>query len=272
MKKFLLPLATIVVLTACNGAKNKTVEESTVSDSDIILYNAFSHNDYQRPEPLVAALRHNFNCVEADSYLVDGRFVVAHDLPDDTGSLKTLQEEYFEPLFSRVDSLGSVYAGAEHPFMLMVDIKRDGEVFYETLRPYLLENKKYFVHIEGDSLVDGPILLFFSGARPNVGLPADAERCAFLDGLFSDIPEADPRLMPVVSDDYEQFFTWDGHGEMPEDELAVMRGQIADAHARGVRIRYWGGPDTPEFMQLQLREGVDIVGTDDLPTLASLLK
>ena len=35
-----------------------------------IHYNAFSHNDYERPRPLFDALSFRFNCVEADLWLI----------------------------------------------------------------------------------------------------------------------------------------------------------------------------------------------------------
>lgn len=39
-------------------------------------YNAFSHNDYERTHPLFDALSFNFNCVEADLWLIDRKSVV----------------------------------------------------------------------------------------------------------------------------------------------------------------------------------------------------
>ncbi len=238
-----------------------------------ILYNAFSHNDYSRPRPLQAALKLGFNCVEADSYYEGGRFVVVHDLPDCLDSLITLQGSYLEPLFARIDANGgSVYKGADRPFFLMVDIKRRGDEFYTALRPYLLEHKRYFTRYENGVMIPGPILLFFSGSRPLDTLPQEDVRLAFLDGQFADMkPDAPASLYPVVSDNYEDFFTWDGHGTMPADQLERLRGFIAKAHAQGRLIRLWGAPDTEAWARLQVSEGVDLIGTDDLPALHRLL-
>src|SRR5687768_13787 len=41
-----------------------------------------SHNDYEKPEPLFAALREKAFAIEADVYLVNGQLAVAHDRKD----------------------------------------------------------------------------------------------------------------------------------------------------------------------------------------------
>lgn len=256
-----------------------TAKTETTSDADCcnpdsvqILYRAFSHNDYSRPGALTAALANGFNCVEADCYLEDGRMVVAHDLPDDLSTLSTVQEMYMDSLFKRVKKYGSVYPGADRPFYLMIDIKRRGDEFYTALRPYLAENADMFCRVENGEFVEGPILLFFSGARPLETLPADSVRYAFLDGKFSEIGDGTPTtLVPVVSDCYEDFLTWDGNGTIDDENLAKMRDLIARAHADGKLIRFWGAPDTDEWAELQIAEGVDIIGTDNLPGLREKL-
>lgn len=46
-------------------------------EAQTIHYNAFSHNDYERPRPLFDALSFQFNCVEADLWLIDGELYVS---------------------------------------------------------------------------------------------------------------------------------------------------------------------------------------------------
>ncbi len=266
--------ATALILSASCTSKSteKAESESIPADSVEILYRAFSHNDYSRPGALTEALANGFNCVEADCYLVDGRMLVAHDLPEDPSTLSTLQEMYMDSLFSRIDRIGSVYPGAEKPFYLMIDIKRDGDEFYTALRPYLAEHADKFCRVENGKFVEGPILLFFSGARPMETLPNDSIRYAFLDGKFSEIGNGTPTtLVPVVSDNYEDFMTWDGTGEIDADNLAIMRDLISRAHKDGKLIRFWGAPDTEAWADLQIAECVDIIGTDNLPQLRAKL-
>lgn len=279
--RILLPAlaAASIAFASCSGSKKEAAAATPgTADSVEILYRAFSHNDATRPNPLKAALGLGFNCVEADCFIVEGdRLVLAHDLPADSAgraALPTLQETYFEPLFARIDSIGTVYPGAEKPFYLMIDIKTDGDRFYTALRPYLESHARYFTRTEGDSVVSGPILLFFSGSRPmGTLLPTQPERMAFFDGNFGDLhnPSCTPALYPVVSDNYENFFTWNGEGTMPADQRAQLDALVAEAHAKGQLIRLWGAPDTEAWAKTQIEAGVDLIGTDNLPALHKLL-
>lgn len=274
MKKLPIIAITLIytVCMSCMRHKNTVHEDCSISDSTTILYNAFSHNDYSRPEPLQAALKLGFNCVEADCYLIDGEFRVGHDFPDDPETLPLLMDTYFKPLFARIDSIGAVYPGAERPFYLMIDIKREGDKFYSALQPFLAENSRYFTRVQGDSIIDGPILLFFSGSRPLETLPRESVRWAFLDGKFEDMDKVCPTsLYPVVSDNYEDFFTWNGVGEMPSQERDKLKQLIAKAHSQGRLFRLWGAPDTEAWARVQIAECVDLIGTDNLPSLHKLL-
>jgi alkaline phosphatase len=38
-----------------------------------------AHNDYQKPDPLINALRYKVFTIEADIYLLDNKILVAHD-------------------------------------------------------------------------------------------------------------------------------------------------------------------------------------------------
>lgn len=278
-KKILSLTLPMALLVACSGNKTSNAADNTaVTTNDSIqvpFYNAFSHNDYAHQRPLQEALELGFNCVEADCYLVDGRMVVAHDLPDDTTAYRYLEDLYLNPLFERIrNNGGRVYTGADRPFMLMIDIKRQGDDFYTALRPVLEENADMFTSVDpAGNVTEGPILLFFSGSRPMETLPSqETTRYAFLDGKFSDMGHDIPAsLMPVVSDNYQDYLSWNGVGEMPDDQLAIMKEFIGQAHAEGKMIRFWGAPDTEAWNRTQLAAGVDIVGVDHLQELVDIL-
>ena len=201
--------------------------------------------------------------------------VVAHDLPDDTLAYRYLEDLYLEPLFDRINrNGGSVYKGADRPFYLMIDIKREGDKFYEALRPVLEANADKFCSVDPEgNFKEGPILLFFSGARPLETLPSQkTTRYASLDGKFEDLGKGiSNSLMPVVSDNYQDFMSWNGKGKISAKDLKTLRSLVKQAHSEGKLIRFWGAPDTEEWAKLQLREGVDIVGVDNLQALSRLL-
>ena len=240
--------------------------------SGTIHYNAFSHNDYWRTRPLFDALDLGFNCVEADLWNIGGELYVSHEKPEAKAAI-AFKSLYLEPLVARVkENKGQVYPGSNRPFYLMLDFKEKGESIYEILKKQLEPYKEYFCRMENGEYREGPILLFISGDRPMQTLPQEQSRIAFLDGKLAEIGKNIPTtLMPVVSDNYADFFRWNGKGEMPADELRKMHELIEKVHAEGKLFRWWGAPDTEQFKSFFIREGVDLIGADDLQKLARTL-
>ena len=247
-------------------------EDCFTQDSEKIFYNGFSHNDYWRPKPLLDALSYRFNCVEADLWLVDGQLYVAHSRSE-IDKANTFEDMYLKPLSEIIKKNGGkVYSGSIKPFFLMVDCKTSGEEMYPVLEKIMDSYKEMFSSVNNEEYKEGAVLLFFSGNRPYNTLTGESVRLAFLDGTVSELNKGIPAyLMPVVSNNYREYFTWNGRGEMPEDQLQKMRDIINQTHKEGKLLRWWGAPETKIFRQLLLKEGVDLLGTDDLEQLYKIL-
>ncbi|KAI9736177.1 MAG: Altered inheritance of mitochondria protein 6 [Cirrosporium novae-zelandiae] len=57
-------------------------------------------------------------------------------------------------------------------------------------------------------------------------------------------------------------------------QMGLIRGQVRGAHARGLKVRYWGTPGWPvslrdHVLEVLVKEGVDIVNVDDLKAAKS---
>lgn len=242
------------------------------NSNKVIHYNAFSHNDYWREHPLTDALDLGFNCVEADLWEIDDELYVSHEQPEADAGIR-FRTLYLEPLIKRIQANGGkVYPQSHRPFFLMVDFKQNGEEIYRLLKKMVEPYREYFCRMDNGEYREGAILLFISGDRPMRSLPEESTRIAFLDGKLAEIGKGIPTtLMPVVSDNYADFFTWKGEGEMPADELARMRKLIQSVHAEDKLFRWWGAPDTETFKRLFLHEGVDLLGADNLEELVKIL-
>lgn len=233
-----------------------------------IHYNAFSHNDYWRENPLTDALSFRFNCVEADLWPINGELYVSHERPEPNPAI-TFENLYLKPLVARIKANGGkVYPDSDRPFYLMADCKIKGEEVYALLKKQIEPYKEYFCSVDRGEYKEGAILFFLSGSRPYETLPKEDSRFTFLDGQIKDLGQNIPAtLAPVISDNYADFFNWDGTGEMPAEQLQKMREIIKQVHSEGKLFRWWGAPDTPAFKRLFLQEGVDFVGADDLHIL-----
>ncbi|MFJ8826009.1 phosphatidylinositol-specific phospholipase C/glycerophosphodiester phosphodiesterase family protein [Streptomyces sp. NPDC102467] len=242
------------------------------------LLRAHAHNDYDHTRPLFEALDHRFNSVEADIYLVDGDLLVAHD-PVDLDPDRTLDSLYLAPLAARVrENHGSVFRGRHFPLQLLIDIKTEGAATYLELDRRLREYQGLFTTYAHGRVRTGPITAVVSGDRAaRVPMEAQGTRSAFYDGRLTDLGTSAPAsLIPLISDNWSTFFTWQGVGPIPAAEREQLHTIVSAAHDRGQRVRFWATPDLagPErdavWTEL-LAADVDHLNTDDLAGLEAFL-
>ena len=249
------------------------VDREEKSDSTkSVFYNAFSHNDYWRSRPLTEALSYRFNCVEADLWLIDGELYVAHGRSE-IKKENTFESMYLKPLAELIKKNGGkVYTESSKPFFLMVDCKTNGEAMYPVLKKIMEPYKDLFCSIDNGEYKEGAILFFLSGDRPLETLPEETSRFVFLDGRVKDLEKGiSAHLMPVISNSYTEYFKWKGEGEIPENELRKMREIISQTHKEGKLLRWWGAPETKDFTLYLIKEGVDLIGSDNLEQLYNIL-
>jgi hypothetical protein len=232
---------------------------------------AHAHNDYHHERPLLDALDHGFCSVEADIYLVEGQLLVAHDR-EDVDPERTLQALYLDPLLARFETNnGRIYPGGPE-FILLVDIKSDGEAVYETLRRILQDYEGMLTSFTPDSTTKGAVTVILSGDRPTNILAAEARRFAAIDGRLSDLDSApSPHLMPLISDNWRSHFDWFGSGPMPPEVREKLHCITKQAHDAGCIVRFWGIPPREDLWEALLAAGVDLINTDSLAQLQRFL-
>ncbi|MFB4266237.1 phosphatidylinositol-specific phospholipase C/glycerophosphodiester phosphodiesterase family protein [Nonomuraea sp. GTA35] len=236
---------------------------------------AHAHNDYEHERPLLDALDHGFTSVEADIYLVDGELRVGHD-PEDLRPGRTLQSLYLDPLAERVRH-GSVYPRSRRQLQLLVDIKNNGAATYTELDQVLRSYRTMLTTYHKGRVKPGAVTVVISGDRPRDLMAAQERRYAFYDGRMADLGQGNPALIPLISDNWTNHFTWTGAGEMPAAERDKLHRIMATAHRDGQRVRFWATPDTAGAARDALwREliaaDVDHINTDDLAGLAAFLR
>ncbi|GAA2789973.1 phosphatidylinositol-specific phospholipase C/glycerophosphodiester phosphodiesterase family protein [Crossiella cryophila] len=272
-----------LALLAVAGLLGGSVAQAGAAGRVKPLAQAHAHNDYEHGRPLLDALEHGFTSVEADIYLVDGALLVGHD-PGDLRPERTLQALYLEPLRKRaLANGGRVYPGRSGLFQLLVDIKTNGVAVYAEL-DRVLRSPRYswlFSRYLHGFVLRGAVTAVISGDRPRAVMAGQRDRLAFYDGRLTDPndlgPGADPKLAPLVSDNWTKLFAWQGVGEMPAAERAKLRELVQRVHAGGQRLRFWATPDAAGPARAALwRElaaaGVDHLNTDDLAGLSAFLR
>src|SRR5690606_18428278 len=113
--------------------------------------------------------------------------------------------------------------------------------------------------------------------RPFEFMQSQTTRYAGYDGRLENLDSGiSPALMPVVSDNWVKFFTWDGTGQMQENEKTKLHQLAAKARKQGYILRFWGTPNaTPEQRIAVWTElyqaGVGLIGADHLNELHDFL-
>lgn len=274
-----IPIVAAAVVAALATVLMPVASASLPTDAAVTpLPRAHAHNDYEHERPLADALDHGFASVEADIYLVGGELLVAHD-PADLDPDRTLESLYLDPLKKRIqENKGSVFPGSEQQLRLWIDIKNTGAATYTELHQVLAEYASMLTRYTHGKVKQGAVTAIISGDRPMELMERQHVRFAFVDGRLSDLGvRTDPRLMPVISDNWTHHFTWQGEGEMPAAERAKLDDIIGTAHAHGQQIRFWATPDADTVERETLwRELVDadadFVNTDDLAGLEAFLR
>ena len=256
-----------VLLTAC-GSLNPPGGPVPLSQSH-------AHNDYEHTRPLYDALDHGFTSIEADVHLVDGQLLVAHD-EDDVRADRTLQTLYLDPLRERTRQNGGwVYPSGEQ-VTLLVDVKTDAEETYKALRQVLQGYENILTVFGPDGRKDGAVTVIISGNRARELLAQEDIRYAAIDGRLEDLDSDDPAtLIPLISDNWSNHFSWRGGGDMPDRERQKLHDLVATAHEQGRRVRFWATPDIAPQREVVWQElldaAVDLINTDDLAGLEQFL-
>ncbi len=259
------------VLCLAVGERSQGNAQSAQTAPVTPLRRAHAHNDYRHARPLLDALDNGFCSVEVDVFLVDGELRVGHERAELRPG-RTLQSLYLEPLRQHIRR-GAVHDRPAR-FILLVDIKADGEKVYEALRRVLPQYRTMLSSWERGRVYQRAITVILSGNRPRAMLESEAARYAFLDGRLPDLEDetrAPASLMPLVSDNYGRHFRWDGRGAMPAEERQKLRAMVTKAHAQHRLFRLWATPETPAAWGELLDAGADLINTDDIAGLRRFL-
>jgi hypothetical protein len=250
---------------------------SNVSGARIMpLVRAHAHNDYEHDRPLYDALAHGFNSVEADIFLVDDDLYVAHNRRDITPE-RTLRRLYLDPLRERIKRNGGRVFPNGPQFILLIDIKTDAVETYKALDKMLAEYRDIFTSFGPNGRSDKAVLAIISGNRPGEFMEAQKLRYAGYDGRLTDLEsESSADFIPMISDRWGKYFTWNGKGQIPAEEHEKLRKIVQKAHEKGRLVRFWATPDNPspareKLWRQLLSAGVDLINTDDLEGLRQFL-
>ncbi|GAB3258358.1 hypothetical protein GCM10027347_21590 [Larkinella harenae] len=233
-----------------------------------------SHNDYEKPEPLTAAIRHRAGSIEADVYLVDGKLLVAHD-KSQTRPGRTLDSLYLKPIAALFGqhknrySAGSVSDDRKYTFQLLIDVKDNGVEAIKELEKAVAPYRTCFDR----NMNPMAIQLVISGNRPPIANWIDYPPYILFDGRPSELYDDETiKHVALFSDAFQSYSRWNGEGELSDRDRETLKRFIKRAHNQDKPIRFWGAPDNPNAWKQLDKIGVDFINTDKVEECAKALK
>jgi hypothetical protein len=253
---------------AANGNAGASAAAITAAAAAIL----HGHNDYLQPAPLQRALALGLGSVEADVFLEGGELRVGHERWQLRAG-RTLRALYLEPLRAHVAAHGAESLSRDplRPFVLLVDIKADGDAVYRALRAELADFAPMLTRFVDGRVERNAVTVILSGSRPRALLAAERDRWCALDGRLVDLDAVPPPpadLVPWISDAWSRVSDWTGTDELTAAERARLAILATRARAQGRELRFWGAPDRPEAWQALRELGIARIGTDR-PTQAA---
>jgi len=234
----------------------------------ILVIPAHSHNDYEHTRPLVDALEYKFKSIEVDVFSIGDSLFLAHDSTQ-IRSGRTLRKLYLDPLKEIISKNKGFVYGEGTELILLVDIKDDGLRTYKLLHQILESYKGMLTSYNQNIKNSGSIAVIVSGNRPLEYMKNQVVRYAGYDGRISDLDSGiASSLMPLVSDNWQRYFKWNGAGKMTTDEIKKLESIVDRCHKNGSKLRFWATPNKPiverNAVWNELKKAhVDLIGSDD---------
>jgi glycerophosphoryl diester phosphodiesterase len=223
---------------------------------------AHAHNDYMHPVPFYTAWNAGFGSIEADVFPVNGVLLVSHS-KEALQPQRTLGSLYLQPLLKELQ---------QHPnrkVNLLIDIKVNYKESLQLLLQELKPLKKYLV---SDKNPGKPVSILISGERPPPSEYKNYPNYIFFDDDLrkSHTPKEWERV-GLVSLSFERYSKWNGEDTLPKKDQDTLNHVIDSVHQAGKKIRFWAAPDNENSWRLQMKLGVDFIGTDKIQALSAFL-
>jgi alkaline phosphatase len=218
-----------------------------------------SHNDYYQERPFFTAYENYFGSIEVDIWAVDGELYVAHD-KEEIDPDKTIESMYLQPVIDVFrENGGKAWNDTDDSFILLVDLKTS----YSPALDILVEKISAYPEVFDPGTNPNAVRVVISGAFPPPELFDQYPSYIWFDGrIFLQYDDEQIERVMLFSDHFRKYSSWDGHGEIPENDREKLLEHINLANDRGKKTRFWAAPDHEAAWRTLLDLGVGYVNTD----------
>ena len=180
-----------------------------------------------------------------------------------------------------LDRSGIYDTDSTQTLYLFVDVKTNGTTTFpevvKALEP--LRSAGYLTNVSSSGEVTtGQVTVVGTGNTPLNQVQGVTPRDYFFDGPLPELGTTASNITadvsPIASTDFAAVFGEIRNETFSDDQLSLLRSQIATAHGKGIMVRYWDQPGWPvgtrnAIWRLLWNEGADLLNVDDLEGVAN---
>ncbi len=219
-----------------------------------------SHNDYRQVAPFYQAYAQKVASIEADIYATDkpGELLVAHDY-DELPVAPTLDESYLQPLVKLFQqNKGRLWKNSDTKLILLIDLKTP----VNPTLGILVDKLKQYPEVFDPTVNPYAVRVVISGNRPDPDQFGQYPSVISFDGNKTTYTPSQLENIAMISLNFRDYSQWNGKGSIVKDEYDKVVKAIADVHALGKPIRFWGTPDGITAWNTFHNLGIDYINTD----------
>jgi hypothetical protein len=166
--------------------------------------------------------------------------------------LDTLKRQNPDTPFVQSPTKNGVFdAASGQTLYFFIDLKTEGTdtwpVVLQALEP--LRSGGWLSSFDGKTFTERPVTVIGTGNTPLSMVQNAIPRFAFYDApltlLTSTFTNITSNDSPIASTNFAESFGDVRKQEMNDTQLETLRAQVATAHEKGIKVRYWNQPNWP---------------------------
>ncbi len=116
------------------------------------------------------------------------------------------------------------------------------------------------------------VRIVITGNRPEPGKFISYPSFVYFDGNVAlKYSKKQLKRIALYSENFRNFSSWNGEGEIMENEKARLEGVINSVHSMKKKIRFWNAPDDINSWNTFMKMKIDFINTDHIVKLTGFL-
>lgn len=238
------------------------------ADAQYTTLNAHSHNDYANEIPFFLAYNNHFGSIEVDIFYEKGDLFVAHSKSDIKPG-RSLDSMYIQPIVKLFrTNKGKAWPDNKSTFQLLIDLK----TMVEPTLSALVEKLKKYPDVFDPSVNELAVRIVITGNRPEPTAFSEYPEFIFFDGILNQkYDDQQLKRVALYSENLKKFTSWNGTGDLVENDKTKLQSLIDSVHATGKKIRFWNAPDNINSWNVLVSMKCDYINTDQIVKLSEYL-